>query len=149
MNPVEIEQALTDFAQEKYDPIEFPFKFLSCFGNKETTIKKLKSGATNNSDIDHGLLQRNNIHMATCANGSISQTLKKLKDSEATVKGKAQLILATDGKELEAENLVTGETIASSYEEFPDHFGFLLPLAGIQTTKEIETIYRYQSNGSS
>ena len=45
--------------------------------------------------------------------------------------------MATDGADFEAEDLVSGETVACSYNDFPDHFGFFLPLAGISTVKQI------------
>jgi hypothetical protein len=51
---------------------------------------------------------------------------------------KAKFILATDGQTLEAEELIGGETIACAYPDFPNHFGFFLPLAGISTIKEIK-----------
>jgi hypothetical protein len=60
-----------------------------------------------------------------------------LRASPATVKAKAKFILATDGQTLEAEELAGGETIACAYPDFPNHFGFFLPLAGISTIKEI------------
>ena len=44
---------------------------------------------------------------------------------------KAKFILATDGVDFEAENIVSGETVACEYNNFPDHFGFFLALAGI------------------
>ena len=136
MNPVEIEQALTKFAEQPFDAAEFPFRFLECFGNKPTTLKRLRSGNSNSSDVDHGVLQRSNIHLP-CATGATTSTLEVLRESPATAKAKAPLILATDGVDLEAENVITGETIACNYEDFPDHFGFLLSLAGIQATSEI------------
>ena len=42
--------------------------------------------------------------------------------------------MATD---FEAEELESGETVACAYKDFPDHFGFFLPLAGITTVKQI------------
>ena len=33
--------------------------------------------------------------------------------------------------------MTTGETVACAYADFPDHFGFFLPLAGITTVKQI------------
>nr|WP_282129778.1 type IIL restriction-modification enzyme MmeI [Roseobacter litoralis] len=48
-----------------------------------------------------------------------------------------KFILATDGETLEAEDLTTGETVACNYTDFPDKFGFFLPLAGIATVKQI------------
>jgi len=45
--------------------------------------------------------------------------------------------LTTDGAGFEAEDLTSGETVACAYKDFPDHFGFFLPLAGITTVKQI------------
>jgi hypothetical protein len=39
--------------------------------------------------------------------------------------------------DFEAEDLANGETVACAYKDFPDHFGFSLPLAGIATVKRI------------
>ncbi|MBC7610571.1 MAG: class I SAM-dependent DNA methyltransferase, partial [Polaromonas sp.] len=85
-----------------------------------------------------GVLLRNNIHMAVCAAGLVGETLKALRLSPATLKAKAKFILATDGQTLESEELASGETIACAYPDFPNHFGFVLPLAGISIIKEIK-----------
>ena len=84
-----------------------------------------------------GVLQRNNIHIATCAPGAVDDTLKALRDSPKTASAKAKFIVATDGEAFQAEDLNGGGTVACTYAEFPDHFGFFLPLAGITTVKEI------------
>ena len=34
MNAVEIEQAITDLAEQPFEPAEFPYAFLEAFGNK-------------------------------------------------------------------------------------------------------------------
>ena len=136
MNAVEIEQAITDLAEQPFDPAEFPYVFLEAFGNKETTIKRLRAGASNKSDLG-GVLQTNNIHILTCAAGQVPQTLKALEDSPATAKAKAKFILATDGTDFEAEDLASGDTIACAFKDFPDHFAFFLPLAGITTVRQI------------
>ncbi len=138
MNAVEIEAAISDLALLPFDGQEFPFAFLAAFGNKETAIKRLRSGNNNLSDVPGGVLQRNNIHIAVCKAGSVSETLKALRASPATAKAKAKFILATDGQTLEAEDLATGETIAPVYPDFPNYLGFFLPLAGIATIKEIK-----------
>ena len=136
MNAVEIEQAISDLAELPFDAAEFPFAFLQAFGNKETTLKKLRSGNTNKSDLG-GLLQTNNIHIAIAPAGDVTSTLMALRASPATTRAKAKFILATDGDSLEAEDLTSGETIACDYADFPNHFGFFLPLAGITTVKQI------------
>ena len=136
MNAVEIEEAVSRLAEAPFDPEEFPFAFLEAFGNKSTTIKRLKSGSSNQSDLG-GLLQRNNIHLKVCAEGAVVATLTALRESPATARQKAKFILATDGRGFEAENLVDGETVACDYPDFHDHFGFFLPLAGITTVRQI------------
>ncbi|MBO4168850.1 class I SAM-dependent DNA methyltransferase [Cereibacter azotoformans] len=136
MNAVEIEEAISNLAEQQFDPDEFPYAFLLAFGNKDTTIKRLRTGASNKSDVG-GVLQTNNIHIVVCAAGEVTKTLASLKASPATTKAKAKFVLATDGIDLEAEDLATGETVACAYRNFPDHFGFFLPLAGISTVKQI------------
>jgi hypothetical protein len=136
LNAVEIEQAITDLAEKPFDPAIFPYAFLEAFGNKETTIKRLRAGASNKSDLG-GVLQTNNIHILTCGAGQVQATFRKLKESPATAKAKAKFILATDGTEFEAEDLVSGETVVCAFKDFPDHFGFFLPLAGISTVRQI------------
>lgn len=136
MNAVEIEEAVSRLAKAPFDPEAFPFAFLEAFGNKQTTLKKLKSGSSNQSDLG-GVLQRSNIHLKVCSEGGVTATLTALRESPATVRQKAKFILATDGKSLEAENLADGETIACAYPDFPDHFGFFLALAGITTVRQI------------
>ncbi len=139
MNAVEIEEAVSQLAVAPFDPEAFPFAFLEAFGNKQTTLKRLqsKSGSSNQSDLPGGVLQRNNIHLKVCLEGEVTATLTALRESPATVRQKAKFILATDGKSLEAENIIDGETIACDYPNFHDHFGFFLALAGITTVRQI------------
>ena len=136
MNAVEIEEAVSSLAIQPFDSVEFPFVFLRAFGNKETTIKRLRSGASNKSDLG-GVLQTNNIHIAIAPAGDVTNTLAALKASPVTTRAKVRFILATDGEGFEAEDMETGETVACAYQDFPDHFGFFLPLAGITTVKQL------------
>ena len=146
MNAIEIESAISELALQPFDAAEFAFAFLAAFGNKDTTLKRLRAGNNNTSDIPGGVLLRNHIHIAVCAadgGDSVGDTLTALRASPATAKAKAKFILATDGQTLQAQELVSvglagGETIACDYTDFPNHFGFLLPLAGISTIQEIK-----------
>ena len=142
MNAVEIEQAVSELTEAPFDRGSFPFAFLEAFGNKATTIKKLKidrskKGTSNHSDIEGGVLQRTNIHLLVCDEGKVTESLKKLVDSPETARRKAKYALATDGKTIEAENLIEGETLACEFSKLDDNFGFFLALAGITTVKEI------------
>ncbi len=147
MNAVEIEQAVSELAESPFDAEEFPFAFLTAFGNKATTLKRLRTGTSNKSDVG-GVLQTNNAHLKVCAPGSVADTLSELRESRATAKGKVKVIVATDGRTFEAEDLNSGETVACEYPEFADHFGFFLPLAGISTVKQIrESAFDIKATG--
>jgi hypothetical protein len=137
MNAVEIADAVSMLVEQPFDRENFPFAFLEAFGNKETTLKKLRSGDSNKSDLG-GVLQRSNIHLKVCAPGEVAKTLTALRESPATARLKAKFILATDGETIEAENLADDdEPIVCAYADFSDHFGYFLPLAGITTVKQI------------
>lgn len=137
MNPIEIEEAISNLAEQPFDRVAFPYAFLEAFGNKSTTLKRLQSGSTNKTDIDGAILQQNNIHIAVCSIGEVHKTLEKLKNSPATIRQKVKFILATDGEDFQAEDITSGETVACEYKNFPNHFGFFLSLAGITTVKQI------------
>ena len=90
MNAVEIEEAVSRLAEEPFTPEDFAYSFLEAFGNKATTIKRLRSGSTNKTDVSGGVLQRGNIHIKVCSEGQVSDSLNELKGSPTTEKQKAK-----------------------------------------------------------
>ena len=147
MNAVEIEEAVSALAGEPFDPGEFPFTFLEAFGNKRTTIKRLRAGTTNRSDVG-GVLQRSNIHIKVVPEGEAAAALAALKASPETTRANAKFLLATDGREFHAEDVENGDIVVCDYYEFPEHFGFFLPLAGITTVKQIrESAFDIKATG--
>jgi MmeI, N-terminal domain len=138
MNAVEIEEAVSKLAEEPFDATNFPYAFLEAFGNKETTLKKLKSGNSNKSDLPGGVLQRNNMHLKVSAEGEVHEAFEALRQSPATTRQKAKFIFATDGNTIEAQNLADEEPpLVCNFAELSDHFGYFLPLAGITTVRQI------------
>ena len=138
MNAVEIEEAVSVLAIQPFDRAEFAFQFLEAFGNKPLTIKRLRQGSSNRTDIDGAILQRSNIHILATDPGGAESGLKALRESPKTAQQKAKFILATDGTELLAEDLTSGMPLACAFEDLHEHFGFLLPLAGISVNPEIQ-----------
>jgi len=139
MNAVEIEEAVSELSSLPFDAAEFPFAFLTAFGNKETTVKRLRAGSGNASDVVGGVLQRNNIHMAVCDEGRVSETLDALRKSVKTTSNKCKFILATDGAIVEACDLFNDEPpLVCEFEKLGDHFAYFLALAGISTVKQIK-----------
>ena len=139
MNPVEIEEAISHLASAPYDSATFVWSFLEAFGNKATTIAKLK-GSGNKSDIPDAVLLRRDIHIATCPSGEVPQTLSTLIASPLTNKSKVKYVLATDGEYIQAQrvDIDADRVIFCKFSELAQEFGFFLPLAGITTTKQIE-----------
>jgi len=137
MSPVEIEEAVEALVEAPFDREDFPFQFLAAFDTSDAAIRRLKSGNQNQSDIG-GVLNRNNIHIASCDVGQIDETFTALLNSPKTVSAKAKFVLATDGENIQAQKMGSGETLSCAYADLPDHFGFFLQLAGISTVKEIE-----------
>ena len=148
MNAVEIEEAISALAERPFEAGEFPFAFLRAFGNKETTIKRLRSGASNSSNLG-GVLQRSNIHIKVCPEGEAAATLVALKSQSGDrARAKAKFVLATDGRDFHAEDLNSGDVVVCDYPDFPEHFGFFLPLAGITTVRQIrESAFDIKATG--
>ena len=46
MNAVEIDESVSNLSSQPFDAAEFPFAFLAAFGNKDTTIRRLRKGET-------------------------------------------------------------------------------------------------------
>jgi hypothetical protein len=97
----------------------------------------LRNGTSNKTDVKGAILQRNNIHILSSEKGKVGESLEVLRESTSTRKNKAEFILATDGIDFEAENIITGETVVCEYKDFHNYFGFFLSLANITTVKQI------------
>lgn len=146
MNAVEIEEAVSKPVEEPFIAGEFPYAFLESFGNKTATIQRLRSvgkNSTKKTDIVEervqALLQRNNIHIATCSMGgpdAVAGLLERLVLSSASSKDKANFALATDESNAHAEFLNSEEPpLAFEFREVADHFRYFLELAGISNDR--------------
>jgi hypothetical protein len=93
-----------ELARAPFDPNEFPFAFLAAFGNKETTVKRLRSGSSNASDVEGGVLQRNNIQYRGLRRSRPGrQNARRVAQEPKAAAAKAKFVLTTDGVKLEAE----------------------------------------------
>ena len=148
MNAVEIEEAVSKLMEAAFEAAEFPYAFLEAFGNKDATIRRLRStgkNTTNKTDLEGdgvvAVLQRNNIHIATCDAGgpdAVADLLGRLTDSTATGKHKAKFAMATDGQTVHAASLNSDDPpLVCEYKDLDNHFGYFLELAGISTVRQI------------
>ena len=145
MNAVEIEEAVSALAEAPFDMDEFPYAFLEAFGNKATTIKRLRSGVSNRSDTG-GVLQTGNIHIKTCALDHVAETLAALRDSPANARAKAKFILASDGHEVQAEDLTNGDVVVCNYPGLSGSFR-VLPAARGHLDRQADPRERLRHQG--
>ena len=84
------------------------------------------------------MLQRNNIHIKVCPEGEVTATLAALRAEPRHRASEGQV--HPRHRRQDASRPKTSSTARPSpahYADFPDHFGFFLPLAGITTVKQI------------
>ncbi|MEE2951247.1 MAG: DNA methyltransferase [Pseudomonadota bacterium] len=138
MNAVEIEEAVETLARAPFDPSEFPFAFIEAFGAKEATVRRIRSGESNKTDVEGAVLWHRHLHVMAVAEGGVSEAFEKLRASPKTNGPNGpKFILATDGALVEAEELGSGAVLSCGFAELAERFGFFLPLAGISTVAEI------------
>ena len=135
MNAIEIEEAFQSWLSSLSIPSSFPMRF---WKPSATRIRpSTGSGGEHQSDRVAGRSFSATTSTSRFAVKGKCCDAVELKSCPATARQKAKFILATDGEKFEAEDLSNGETVACAYADFPDHFGFFLPLAGITTVKQI------------
>ena len=129
-------------------PVEFPFAFLQAFGNKETTIKRLRSGASNKSDLG-GVLQTNNIHIAVVRAGRGHEDPGRAEGQPGDGQGQGEVHPRDRRARLSRPRTWrAARRSPAPIADFPDHFGFFLPLAGITTVKQIrESAFDIRATG--
>jgi hypothetical protein len=64
MNAVEIEEAVSALANAPFNEAKFPFQFLAAFGNKDPMLKRLRTRASNTTDVAGAVLQRAYVRLA-------------------------------------------------------------------------------------
>ena len=134
MSVIEIEEQIDAIVAKDFNDDDFVFDFMEAFDAPKATVKQLRQGQQNASDIS-GILWRRNLHYIQSRNGLVRQALEKLQASKETIKQKVRYIVSTDGHEFGARDLKTGETLNCLISELGLHFGFFLPLANIERYK--------------
>ncbi len=89
MNALEDEEAMSALAEQPLDAQVYPFAFREAFGDKATPLKRLRSGASNMSDLG-GVHKTSNIHIAAADPGGAMEKFAALRTSPATTRGKAK-----------------------------------------------------------
>jgi hypothetical protein len=138
MNPVEIAEAIAKLTTHHYRPETFLAGFMAAYGAPKATLKRIKTGEGNSSDFTDGVLWRRWLHFKPSAKGMITSDLELIESSKKTVQAKVRYAIACDGREFGARDLKTGEVLFCEMANLEDHFGFFLPIAGIDRYEVVD-----------
>lgn len=134
----DIEEAVSRIAAEPFNAETFPYDFIAAYDAPPATVTRIRNGSQNATDLEGGLLWRQKLHLLICAPGQVEASVQQLMASRATERQKVQFLLATDGIEVVARDLRADDASFFPFEEFGNHFGFFLPLAGYSRYKAAE-----------
>lgn len=138
MNPTEIADALEEIASRPFDGGEFPFAFAAAMGSPQATVSKLRSGTINKSKVPGAVLMNRKFYAMVTDPGAVDQGLSMIRSDKKTTAHKPAILLATDGVDLSAEHVVSGDSLHIKFADLHHHFGFFLPAAGMSRYKAAE-----------
>ena len=138
MNPTEIADALEEIAARRFDGGEFPFAFAAAMGSPQATVSKLRSGAINKSKVPGAVLMNRKFYAIVTDPGAVEQGLSMIRSDKKTTTHKPAILLATDGVDLSAEHVASGDSLYIKFADLHHHFGFFLPAAGMSRYKAAE-----------
>ena len=138
MNPTEIADALEEIATQPFDGGEFPFAFAAATGSPQATVSKLRSGTINKSKVPGAVLMNRKFYAIVTESGAVDQGLSMIRSDKKTATHKPAILLATDGVDLSAEHVASGDSIHIKLADLHHRFGFFLPAAGMSRYKAAE-----------
>src|SRR6056297_839617 len=138
MNPTEIADALEEIAARPFDGGEFAFAFAAAMGSPQATVSKLRSGTINKSKVPGAVLMNRKFYAIVTETGAVDQGLSMIRSDKKTTTHKPAILLATDGVDLSAEHVASGDSLHIKFADLHHHFGFFLPAAGMSRYKAAE-----------
>ena len=134
MNVIEIEERIDEILAQGFKPADFIFDFIEAYGAPKSVIKQLRSGQQDAFE-QAPVLWKRNVYFQLASEGQVSRILNALAAHKDTEKQKVRYIISSDGYDFGARDMKSGESLNCLYDELGVHFGFFLPLAGIERYK--------------
>lgn len=138
MSPTEITDALDQIALAPFDPATFGFTVAEATDNAMAAFAKLRSGASNKSNQQNGVLHGTRFQYAPALPGLTDVTLDPFRTSKRTLKSKPAILIWTDGLTISAEHPKSRDTLHCDLAELGTQFAFFLPAAGKDRFKAAE-----------
>ncbi len=134
MTVIEIEESIDAIIAQGFHPNDFIFDFFAAYGAPKSLIKQLRGGQQD-AFGQAAVLWRRSVHFQLSGDGQVGLTLNALAAHKETERQNVRYIISTDGHDFGARDMKTGETLNCLFDELVVHFGFFLPLAGIERYK--------------
>jgi hypothetical protein len=134
MNVIEIEERIDEMLARGFKPADFIFDFIEAYGAPKSVIKQLRGGQQD-AFGQAAVLWKRNVRFQLASEGEVGRVLTVLAAHKDSDKQKVRYIISTDGHDFGARDMKSGETLNCLLDELGVHFGFFLPLAGIERYK--------------
>ncbi len=134
MNVIEIEERIDELLARRIKTADFIFEFIEAYGAPKSVIKQLRGGQQD-AFGQAPVLWKRNVHFKIASEGQVGRVLTELASNKETNKQKVRYIISTDGNDFGARDMKSGEMLNCLFDELGVHFGFFLPLAGIERYK--------------
>lgn len=134
MNVIEIEERIDEILAQGFKPADFIFDFIEAYGAPKSVIKQLRGGQQD-AFGQAPVLWKRNVHFQLASEGQVGRILNALAAHKDTEKQRVRYIISTDGHDFGARDMKSGESLNCLNDELGVHFGFFLPLAGIERYK--------------
>jgi hypothetical protein len=132
MNIAEIESALRELVDQRFDPGGFVFDFLRIYDAPKSTVTKLRQGQEADLLQSGDVLWKKKLWFRVAPKGKAAQTVDAMVADPVAAKQAPRFFLATDGREVYARDAKADLTLDVEFSKLNDSFDFFLPLAGIE-----------------
>ncbi|HAX48519.1 MAG TPA: class I SAM-dependent DNA methyltransferase [Ignavibacteria bacterium] len=117
------------------DKKSFIYDLLLCYGVPKATIKRLRDGGLNLGKTNDEIVWKKKLYFREEHKHDLHDLIDDLKDDFYINKHDPRFVIVTDFRTLLAIDRKTNDTLDISFEEYPKHFDFFLPLAGMEKAK--------------
>lgn len=120
-------------------PSEFIYDFLTAFGTPKATISRLRSGDVNLAKKDGCTLLKAKVYFEPLQPDLLRsytpvEAIESAKRNRQILRNKPRFLIATDFKSVAAFDVKKNAKEVFPIAELHDHYGFFLPLAGMERT---------------
>ncbi len=131
MNYTQIENNVQKVIKE-FNQFSFIYDLLLAYGFPKASIKRLQTGTLNMSGVSGEIAWKKKLFFKEVESEELYSVIDAIKSSNAATKHDPRFVIVTDYKRLLAIDSKTQDSLDIELLEFPKHFDFFLPWAGME-----------------